>query len=1349
MGTLEWLSVIIDKIEHFLMPSGRLEHDDTARVVRPLTMLSALGFVLTTAYSVLWVIILPQRLERVVLSLLSALIFGTSLLLIRRAKVRWARDVLLSGTWAIVTITMLSAGGTRAPVFGSYTIIVMVAALLSGWRLAFLYAALTIALAFITALLDPSGTRFVPFATPMSAWLTQSGIMLAVTGTAYFILRQSRQALQRAQEALAEREQMQRVLVESEQLFRLISSVTSDYTFSSRVTAENEVEHAMLTGAFETITGYTQEEYLAAGGWRAILHPDDVVQDEADMARLRDNRRAVTEVRIIRKDGSVRWVRVFAVPVWDPDENRLIGINGGVQDITERKQAEQALRESEERFRALVANSSDIITVLQADGIITFESESTRHVLGYTAGQLVGTRAFDRIHPDDLPKIAAVFAEKIQISGATATVEYRFRHADGSWVYLESRARNLLDDPVIHGVVVNSRDITKRMQTETALLESETRYRAISEMISDYAYAYTIWPDGSFTPVWITDESFRRMTGYNWEEIGSTFKLYHPDDMEIVRRDVAQTVAGHPASGEYRILTKGGGIRWLRIDRQVEWDEHEHRPVRFYGAARDITERKLAEEEVRISEARLSESQQIAHIGTWVWDIKSNTTFWSDETYRIAGYEPGAFVPSYTVILETIHPEDRKRVQEAVDAALYQNQPYILDYRIILPNGGQRYVHARGEVSFDEDGAPARLAGTTQDITERKRAEEALRYSEERFRTFIQQSSEGFVLTDEQGLIIEWNDALEKIVGISREEALHQPIWDIQYRAAAQSSDSSDQYDRNKTAILDAIQTGESPLFHRLIETVVSQPEGQTKYLQQSVFPVRTEKGWRLGSVVLDMSEHKRAEEAVRRSESFLRALLDATTDVAFLMSQDGTLLTLNEALARHMGKTVAEAIGTNGFSFLQSDLRAKRQSRFEQVLETGQPARWEDEASTGIWDNNVFPILTRGGTVEAFAVYCRDITEQKRLESELQTYTEQLEHLVEERTNALKRVNEQLELILNTTTDALAFAQPNGDIIMTNPAFLAMFDERARHFIEGILSSLANVEHTEAICDALLKVIYNSEARRLEARIVSAENQERDVDLTLIPVDIGENDPRNGVLLSGHDITQLKEIERFKARFVADAVHDLATPIAGLSTRLYLLQRSPEKLADHVRALENQVQHLRSLLEDLRTLSRMDRGQIVLNKELCDINEIALRVFDTYEPVALEKRQTLDLHTDPALPAICVDRRLIERVLVNLVSNAINYTPEQKAICIETTAEGQAVVVRVIDQGIGIRAEDLPSIFERFYRTFEAREAFSGGTGLGLSIAKEIVEMHGGSVAVTSELGQGSTFTVQLPLQT
>ncbi len=497
-----------------------------------------------------------------------------------------------------------------------------------------------------------------------------------------------------------------------------------------------------------------------------------------------------------------------------------------------------------------------------------------------------------------------------------------------------------------------------------------------------------------------------------------------------------------------------------------------------------------------------------------------------------------------------------------------------------------------------------------------------------------------------------------------------------------------------------------------------------------------------------EAAERKLAQDAVRQSEARLRALLDATTDVAFLTTVDGTFLTLNKTLADSRGKSVEELIGESAFDSMSQALRDERLAYFEKVRETGQPIRWQDVNATSSWDNSIYPIFSHSGSVEAFAVYGRDITLQKELENELQRYNSQLERMVEERTGELRRAKEQIELILNNTRDAIALAQPNGDIREKNPAFLMLFGEEATHNIERILWSLLDESHISSVGSALINVIFDKEHQRLETQINNNTSNVHDIDLALIPVELenpGEEN-RLGILISAHDITPMKEIERFKARFVADAVHDLATPISGLSTRLYLLERTPERLTEHLRALKNQVEHLRDLLGDLRTLSQLDRGQLALELDYCSLNHLILRVFDTYEPVAIGKQQTLNLQIDPAVPKIRMDSRRIERVLVNLIANAINYTPSGKKIDIETRFDGEHVVFSVTDEGIGISEEELTQVFERFYRTERARSTQSGGTGLGLAISREIVEIHRGTISVMSKVNQGSTFMVMLP---
>lgn len=604
----------------------------------------------------------------------------------------------------------------------------------------------------------------------------------------------------------------------------------------------------------------------------------------------------------------------------------------------------------------------------------------------------------------------------------------------------------------------------------------------------------------------------------------------------------------------------------------------------------------------------------------------------------------------------------------------------------------------------------------------------------------LEQSASLVMITDTTGMIEYVNAAFIQVTGYTQDELIgaHSRI----------------------------VQSGETPgsVYEAMWRTILSgetwrgemlnkKKDGTFFWVEVVVSAVRGHGGQitQFLSVQEDITERKNSADALRRSEAQLRALLDATIDIAFLMDANGVFLTMNKTMADSMQQPMEAMIGRNGFDMLYPDVREARYKYFEHVVQTASPVRWQDVSGQSHWDNSIYPILSPDGTVEAFAIYSRDVTAQHQLQDELRRYNNQLEQLVEERTSELRHAKEEIELILNNTRDAIALAQPNGDIRTCNPSFEALFGGLATKNIERILWTLTNEEQIETVGSALVSILYEEVDQRVEAQI-DASGKVQDVDMAFLPVRLARpmmttaEGERPGILISAHDITQIREIERFKARFIADAVHDLATPISGLSMRLYLLKKTPEKLNEHLNALENQVAHLRDLLGDLRTLSQLDRGQFALEKEMCDLNQLVLRVFDTYEPVALGKQQTLELSMDADIPAMLLDARRLERVLVNLISNAVNYTLEGRRIWIRTAYEQDTVSVSVADEGIGISAEELPKVFERFYRTDRARKQQTGGTGLGLAITKEVVELHGGTVSVVSEPEVGSTFTVRLP---
>ncbi|MBZ0281948.1 MAG: PAS domain-containing protein [Anaerolineae bacterium] len=494
---------------------------------------------------------------------------------------------------------------------------------------------------------------------------------------------------------------------------------------------------------------------------------------------------------------------------------------------------------------------------------------------------------------------------------------------------------------------------------------------------------------------------------------------------------------------------------------------------------------------------------------------------------------------------------------------------------------------------------------------------------------------------------------------------------------------------------------------------------------------------------------------------SQLRTLIDHLPDLIYFKDRESRFLVSNTAHTHLLGgKEESDVLGKSVADFFPSELANTYLNDDRRVLQSGETILNYEEWTTDQYGQKRWLLTTKlplrdpTGQVIGLIGISHDITARKQAEDqirnlnlELQRYNALLENLVEARTQELRRAKEQMELILENTSDAIALAQSNGDIQTFNPAFRALFDEPAHGVIERILWSVANENQIRPMAEGMLAVINERQSQRVEARVSTPDGGENDIDFAFIPIQVAEQD-KSGILISARDITHFKEIERFKERFVANAVHDLSTPISGLSTRLYLLKRSPEKLAEHVQSLENQVNHLRDLLLDLRTLSQLDREQVLLHLETVNLNDIIQRVYDTYEPVAITKQQKLAWSLRPDLPAISLDVRQCERVIVNLVSNAINYTPSNKTISINTFIDQNNLVFEVVDQGIGIPPEELDQVFRRFYRGDQARAVLSSGSGLGLSIVKEIVELHGGSVSVSSTVGVGSTFTVRWRLQ-
>ena len=850
-------------------------------------------------------------------------------------------------------------------------------------------------------------------------------------------------------------------------------------------------------------------------------------------------------------------------------------------------------------------------------------------------------------------------------------------------------------------------------------------------------------------PIVFANPAFCAITGYRREEVlGRNCRfLQGPDtDTATIAQMRAAVAKREPFHGTLRNCRKDGTPFWNALNISPVFDDFGEL-VSFVGVQVDMTAQVEALEQARQSEARLAAAQRVAQIGSWecafnaAGELDQKSVIWSDETYRLVGLTREENVDLWAHSYGCVHPDDVAAAEAVFVEAIRTRGGYSIDHRMVLPDGTRRVVHVEASILLDEaTGAPLRMVGTMQDITARKTAEDALRVSEQNYRAFFDANPlPSWVFDHRTLMILEVNSASVAHYGYSREEFLAMTILDF--------------HSPEEIVVLQANfpAVGSGPL--RSQPTRHRKKDGTVIEVEISGGDISIGGRPAVLAVINDVTERQRTELALRESEATFSGAFTHSPIGTALASPEGRWLRVNPAFCKLTGYSEAELLRRTIQDVTHPEDLEVSQEKLRHGAEDGTPVLLFEKRYLHA-DGYVINVLisstlvrNQSGEPSHWVTQIQDITERKRAEEELRWKTAFLEAQV------------------NSSFDSIVVSNSEAKLLLQNQRSIDLWQLPA-HLAD--MSVSANEERFRWITGR------TADPERFRAKLVHlhAHPDETNHDEVILkngtvldfytaPV-LGQDGTYYGRIWTYRDITDRKQAEenlrakeeaertnKEKSKFLSRMSHELRTPLNAILGFGQVLKFSDLKEQDAVALgyILKGGQHLLSLIDEVLDLSRVESGEMRL--ELSSVDAVAL----TKECTNLLARLMAARHLrctvkNPPGPALLwCDRQRLRQMLLNLLANAIKYNRERGKITVsfEPVAGGR-LRLNVTDTGPGIASEDIARLFVPFER-LEHESGEVAGTGLGLVVSRRIAEAMDGAVDVTSEVGRGSTFWVELPL--
>ncbi|MFQ4142938.1 PAS domain S-box protein [Chlorogloeopsis sp. ULAP02] len=1044
------------------------------------------------------------------------------------------------------------------------------------------------------------------------------------------------------------------------------------------------------------------------------------------------------------------------------------------QNNYEHNQPENLLRNDANFFQALSVCCPVGIFSTDNQGRCTYINPIAQKICGF-GDEILGESWVQFLHPDERKSVMAAWLNRVFIEGEFCS-EYCFVNLQGAIRWVQVKSSQLRDR---QGNLIGSVNTVEDMsECQTALSEckqaQENQFQQQANILEailsasvdhiyifDRAGRYRYVSEGGAAVLGLQSKDF---LGKIWQELNFPVDMTETmEELDTHRQAVIAT--GQPLRSETAYLAIDGMRYYEYIFTPLQ---HPNQGIEgAIAISRDITERKRAEAALQESEQRLRLAQRAANIGTWEWNLQTNEVSWSEGIWRLLGLEPNCEQPGVKAWLDFIHPGDRERTIQNVEAIFAQGEDYYDEFRIIQKDNSPRWLASIGQVIRNANGQVERFLGVNIDISERKYVEEALETNLAQLEAVINSMTEGLVIADPQGNVLMFNPAALTMHGFQSLEEVRQPVQFFANLFEVQELDGS------------PVTLADWPLARALAGEVFSRRRlwldridtGKRWVAEYGGTPVRNKAGDVILAIVTssDVTLQYEAEEALRLSEERFQAFMAHSPAAAWITDANGHILYLSPTYFRMFQLTEKDLIGKSVFEIYHAEIaqqffdNIRTVARTNQVLEAIEAAPRPD-GTVGEFLVYKFPILNSSGQAMVGGVAI-DITEQQaalRDRNKAQQEREQL--LIREQAARVEAetATEQIAKILESITDG----------------FIA-FDREWRF-------TYVNHEGTRTLGRSSQELLGKNVWEEFpELAETSFGKLYKQAITEQVPLELEDYYPPfdawfsvraypfpGGLALYFHNISDRKRAEtereqllereqlareaaesanRVKDEFLAVLSHELRTPlnpILGWTRLLRTGKVDRQKTALALETIERNVKLQTQLIGDLLDVSRILQGKMTLNVCPVDLAVTIEAAKETVRLAAEAKSIPIQTQLEPTTKQVMGDPNRLQQVVWNLLINAVKFTPTGGQVHVQLKYVGTDAQIIVRDTGKGISPEFLPYVFDTFRQADGTVTRKFGGLGLGLAIVRHIVEMHGGSVCAASPgEEQGATFTVRLPL--